>query len=667
MAEQIQFVLKATDATSAVVDKVRGSFGLLEKKANDLRTSFGSGLTAQITAALAPAAVVAFVTGVARGIDALNDLSDATGASVENISALENVAARTGTSFDAVGTSLVKFNAALNEAKPGSQVSEVLKSLGLDAKRLKELDPAEALRQTAIALSRFADDGNKARAVQELFGKSLREVAPFLKDLATQGELVATVTSKQAAEAEKFAHSLDALAKNSKDSARSLVGDLLPALNNVLETFQKFGVKGTLKAAIGTDELGELSSRAKAQSTQLTLLGREVERWNALAKAGVSGAAELAAARTAAFDVLSAKVTETTDKIKKLTNAMAPNAGDKAREDRGFKPDLPKVNVPDITKGVDEVQKLIEALEKQTISALDLTEVEKVQLELSGRLSKARADERDRLLELARGLDLLKSKQPTEDPRTAFRRSELEVQPKDSEFFLFQQKKAEAAAKAVQELIDQTAQGQINELAKQYSLLADAQAAGTITAEQYIDALEILDEKFGKLTAPVKKATEEMSEFAKQAARNIQDALGTTLEDVLAGNFRSIGRLWSDLLRKMVAQALAAQLNEALFGKDGKSGWIGPALDGFFKGVVGGASGAGASPALGAGVMALDAPRVSLQGAGASQSSVTIIDQRTVNVDVASRTEVARAMSNSDARQRAEIQRMYSRGSGVFR
>ena len=55
-----------------------------------------------------------------------------------------------------------------------------------------------------MALAGFADDGNKARLTQELFGKSLAEVAPLLKDLSTQGTLNAKVTKEQADAAEQF-------------------------------------------------------------------------------------------------------------------------------------------------------------------------------------------------------------------------------------------------------------------------------------------------------------------------------------------------------------------------------------------------------------------------------------------------------------------------------
>lgn len=183
--------------------------------------------------------IVSLVRAQVDAIDGFNDLKDATGASIENISALDSLARRTGVSFDTVGTSLVKFNGALKEANdPSKGAGAVFKALGLDVEKLKQLDPAEALRVTAVALAGFADDGNKARAVQELFGKSLREVAPLLKDLGEQNELTAKTTTKQAEEAEKFNKSLYEMQANSTDAARALAGPLVSALNDLIQRFK---------------------------------------------------------------------------------------------------------------------------------------------------------------------------------------------------------------------------------------------------------------------------------------------------------------------------------------------------------------------------------------------------------------------------------------------
>lgn len=228
-------------------DSVRRSMVDVESAASSVRSALGS-----IGASLSVAAMASFVKQTIDGIDALNDLKDATGASIENISALEDVARRTGAGIDTVGTALIKLNQGLSNAKPGTDAARAFSALGLSIKELKALDPAEAMLKTADALSGFADDANKARLVQELFGKSMKEVAPLLKDLAEAGELNAKVTTDQADEAEKFNKQLFNLQKNSIDAARGLVSGLLPTLNALTEEFTKSGdAAGTLSNILG--------------------------------------------------------------------------------------------------------------------------------------------------------------------------------------------------------------------------------------------------------------------------------------------------------------------------------------------------------------------------------------------------------------------------------
>jgi len=88
---------------------------LAERTANQISGAF-SGLKSvaatvgpALAAVFAVAGIVGFVRQTLDGIDALNDLSDATGASIENLSALEDAAARTGTQMDTVGAALIKL------------------------------------------------------------------------------------------------------------------------------------------------------------------------------------------------------------------------------------------------------------------------------------------------------------------------------------------------------------------------------------------------------------------------------------------------------------------------------------------------------------------------------------------------------------------------------
>jgi hypothetical protein len=272
---------------------------LSEKFAADQERRFAAvkGAATAIGSALAGAFSVTQIAQFARatvdGLDALNDLKDATGASVENISALEDVAARTGTSFESMASTLVKFNKELSDAKGGSEGANIFKNLGLSVEELRKQDPAEALRQTAVALSAFSDEGNKARYIQALFGKSVQEAAPFLKDLAEQGRLNATVTAQQAQAAEDFNKQLFELEKNAKDTGRAFVNELLPALNRFfketkeaesgLERLAAF-LRGTgfgsgLKL-IGVDIFG------KDQQDQVANLQRDLDATNKLLEAG---------------------------------------------------------------------------------------------------------------------------------------------------------------------------------------------------------------------------------------------------------------------------------------------------------------------------------------------------------------------------------------------
>lgn len=267
-----KIVLTAEDKTAAAMASLRSGLSGIETRAASLKGVFST-----LIPALSFAGLTASIRGINDGVDALNDLKDATGASIENLSALEDVAARTGTSFDAVGTSLIKFNQILNDAKPESDTAAALKAIGLEAQALKQLDPAEALRVTAVALGQFADDGNKARVVQELFGKSLREVAPFLNDLKEQGGLVAKVTAQQAEEAEKLNKQLFELQKNAKDASRALVSEIVPAVNRMVQEF-KLGMEASDGFWDALYNFGFKYGPDKSPAQQIAAINVEIQR-----------------------------------------------------------------------------------------------------------------------------------------------------------------------------------------------------------------------------------------------------------------------------------------------------------------------------------------------------------------------------------------------------
>lgn len=230
--------IRATDETGPAFRTANANLAAMQASAD--RTSVAvRAIGSSLVAAASVTAVAALLKSVVDGIDKFNDLADATGSSIENLSALERVGSLTGTTFDTIGAALTKFNLALTNAKPGSDTEAAFKALGLSIGELKAADPSEALRRTSVALAGFASDGNKARVVQQLFGESVKNVAAFLKNLAESGTLVATVTGKQAAEAERFNRQLALMSTYSRDAARTIGSPLIEIFNNVAASIQK--------------------------------------------------------------------------------------------------------------------------------------------------------------------------------------------------------------------------------------------------------------------------------------------------------------------------------------------------------------------------------------------------------------------------------------------
>lgn len=553
---------------------------IAEKNANQIEARYNklgaaaAGIGAALAASFSVGAFVQFFRATADGLDKLNDLKDATGATVENISALEDVALRTGTSIDTVATSLVKFNLELSKADAGSETANILKQIGLSAAELRAIDPAEALRRTAVALAQYADDGNKARITQALFGKSIKEVAPFLKDLAEQGQLNATVTTAQAQAAEDFNKQLFALQANATGAARAIAGPFMTAVN---------GLAGDLK--IVSDETLTLQQRLAAlfQGAKRfgfgALFGLSPNEPNPLADAREQlQAIETALKRTDITDArradLEKKRIGRLETIKRLlADDNFGNEGNRPKRTVGGVP------TPDKKPPKPKTDKVFEGtpIDDTTLAALkrlqdtDTAKLGALRLELQA-LIELRADTG------AGGID----------------EAMLDIEEAIARLDPVAKAAAESAAR-LNALLDATPTAKLAEVLKDVALLNAAFERGNLPAEQWAEAIRASVSQLPQDTA---KALDEMSEFTKQFQRNVQDAMGSTIRDTLRGDFDNIGDLWKNMLIDMASQAIAADLGNRLFGdkaKGGSNAGYLAALAALFGFAKGGAFGSGGS------------------------------------------------------------------------
>lgn len=109
-----------------------------------------------------------------------------------------------------------------------------------------------------------------------------------------------------------------------------------------------------------------------------------------------------------------------------------------------------------------------------------------------------------------------------------------------------------------------------------------AQKDEALASAQTLDFINEQNKAYAETQAQLEKMSKvsqdtasEMDEFAREAARSIQNSLGDGLYSILSGNFDDIGQKFAETLTRMAADAAAANLAGVLFGDYGKTGQIG--------------------------------------------------------------------------------------------
>jgi tape measure domain-containing protein len=136
------------------------------------------------------------------------------------------------------------------------------------------------------------------------------------------------------------------------------------------------------------------------------------------------------------------------------------------------------------------------------------------------------------------------------------------------------------AAKQAQEALDAlTKEGENLKLAVDpfYKLNKEVERYSELLEKGVIDqrTFELAVEKStGKSAEVVKEEVDKMTAAAIGFQTNVQNHLGNSLYQALSGDFQNIGQLWKQMLARMLADAVAANLSSAIFGANGKGGLL---------------------------------------------------------------------------------------------
>lgn len=545
---------------------------LAEKRAKEIDAAFarlGVGIGLGLTAAGGAAVLIG--KNAIDQLAALDDAAQKTGASVENLSKIQQSTMAFNHNFDEVDSAISRLAKGMATVDDESnKTNKALAALGISAKDAggSLRDPAQVLIDVAKNLQNYQDGAAKTALVTDLFGKSGANLLPVLNDMADSVDGFTGATKESAAEAAAFQDNLSKLSGQFKKLAQDVVSDALPVLNNFLTMIQD--IKSTSFAGfISTKFSDELDPgpRLAEIRRKLSVLDEQ--------KAGYAKANPLARAWSQDdIEIMNQQILDLTREKQYLEarqrSLALANKADPDQVDRmvnGAKPAL------DYTSGREktpkeakdkktEADRYLESLQKQVITVQTLTSAEEALAMIqSGRLGTVTQAQKDQILTAATLVDLAKDGVEQEKQR---------------------QELISKGKKVYEETLSP-----FERMQKDYQELNVLLQGGFIDAQTYERAVTQVQKKFDELTDKSKEAQSELDEFAKSAAQNIQSSFAEFLFDPFKDGLDGMLKGFLDFLRRALANAAAANLSQALFGGLSGGGIGGGLLGAAFTGILG--------------------------------------------------------------------------------
>lgn len=587
------------------------------------------------------AGFVAVEEAVRRSIDTMDEFSKASqkvGISTEEFSKLAYAAKLSDVSTEDLTTTLAKLSKNQVEAAKGTAAqAQAFSSLGIAVKNADGSlrSPTAVLGDLADLFQALPDGAGKTAIAIQLLGKSGANAIPLLnggsgalKDLGDEAQRLGVVIDTQTGKAaEEFNDNLTRLQTQVAGFATQLAANLLPDLLVLEQRFMDVSAQADPVKTVGD------AVRHVYDTVQLAIIG--VQGLTAQFKQMVA-AAKLATDFTFHVDIFGSSDAQkdldaATASAKKLraagqdvidTFGQGPgkSAAGIAAAFEASVPKAPPVQKVSTDAALKAQQALLDAQNKAAAAA-------KAQSEADRAARKAQSEAEAQAKRVASAtLDMQKS---IDDASTSLNKTNIPAVDAYNEALVKITEQAakytkdgiptaqvdaftdkmKALAKATEDAsiaqAELTSHGQTLDLAAQAK---DAQSASAgvvglaVANRDYEKSLEALDKQFESLQispddyqsqlesldvihkktiGDLQKQADAAGEFAKTAAKGIQDAIADALtgEGFKGGIKGFLGGI-ADMLRKAAAQIVAADLAKYLFGDYDKTGKIGGALGG---------------------------------------------------------------------------------------
>ena len=238
-SNRAQILISAVDQTKTAFDSIKRGLGGLTDTAKSV-----NGVLANLGVAVSVAGLTAMVKSAIDTGDALDEMSQRVGVSVETLSVWKPAAEQSGVSGESFEKGLRKLSTTMLEAATGSEdAARGFSAVGVEFKNqdgtLRATD--QVLLDLADRFKAMPDGAEKTALAVQLFGKSGAELIPFLNqgrdginELAAEMQALGVqMSSETAAQAGNFNDALDKLKLATQSIGNQIIASLLPALNDM--------------------------------------------------------------------------------------------------------------------------------------------------------------------------------------------------------------------------------------------------------------------------------------------------------------------------------------------------------------------------------------------------------------------------------------------------
>ncbi len=572
-----------------------------DQQARSIEKSFKA--AGVVLASVFSAAVISEQLSAFRStLDSLADLDDAAaqaGTTVEKFSEAWLFLRPTGVSVEQLsGIVDTLFKQLSKGGKEGEKVAKALGEIGVKARDAAGnlRDPVVLLEEMAKGLAEFENDPNKVGLIYEILGKRAKDAIPVLEDLAKKEGETARITTELASKSEELSNQFRAI----EQVGDNLRINFLAAYIDDISTLTTKYLESTKAGAGFLESLVNIAApdfRLDVLTTQLVDFRAKLAELNnpgtvtkELALFGITK--PIAQQKKEAEEAIAAIEQQIArlQKVRALTFEKLPATDDwsfgssKRIGARTPDDDKPKKSAKERETEAEKLQKW---LDQQVNTAEKYNLLEQTAI----KILEAKQEKNHGITDAIEEQLLASARMVVEKQKVLeYTEKQAGLDALIAQLTIDQERNVATVAQSYRDLIDPVEQyrKKLREITELEELNARDPEKGLNSTEAGLARESVLSQMAA--LEETKVVIDEIDEYAKNAAQSMQSHFADFLFDPFKDGLKGLAENFFQTLRRMTADALAANLMKALLGDYAKSGSVGGILGGLFSGAGAGSS-----------------------------------------------------------------------------